>query len=92
MGWSVCNRKIFYLFKLSTIIKGVNCYEIHNRDVNASLNIKREGIRILKEQGITIITLNNSHTVGTTGIHAFGDLVRPHSIEAVIDGLGIHVL
>lgn len=31
-------------------------------------------------------------TVGTTGCHAFGDLVRPVPMMAGIDELGIHVL
>ena len=65
------------------------CKSEHDRDVNASINLRNEGIRILKENDITIIT-----TVGTTGIHAFGDQVRPYplGVKASVDELGIHVL
>ena len=45
--------------------------------------------RNLKEQGITPDDID---TVGTTGIHAFRDRVRPHSIGAIVEELGIHVL
>ena len=68
------------------------CNTVHDRDVNASLNLKQKGIRLLIEKGITIITQDDTHTVGTTGIHAFGDRVRPHSIEAMVEELGIHSL
>ena len=65
----------------------------HDRDVNASINLKKEGIRILKDNNITIIkSPNDTHTVGTTGIHAFGDRVRPYSVKATVDELGIHSL
>ncbi len=32
------------------------CTTRHQRDINASKNLKREGIRLLKEKGITVIT------------------------------------
>ena len=51
--------------------------------------MKRKGIRILTEKGITIITPDDIHTVGTTEIHAFEDRVRPHVIEAVVEELAI---
>jgi len=54
------------------------CGVTHDRDVNASKNLKEEGLRILHEQGITVIE-NNKSTVGTTGSHASGDRVRPAS-------------
>ena len=38
------------------------------------VNIKKEGIRLLEEKGITVIS---GPTVGTTGSHACGDRVRP---------------
>ena len=52
------------------------CGTTHHRDVNASINIKEEGLKILQERGITIIS-NNDTTVGTTGSHASGDHVSP---------------
>ena len=44
------------------------CGTTHDRDLNASKNLKREGKLLFKKQGITIIT-----TVGTTGSYACGD-------------------
>ncbi len=69
-----------------------SCNTLHDRDVNASRNLRKEGIRILKENNITIV--NNDHnTVGTTGI-AFGDRIRPYptGVRASVDELGIHIL
>ncbi len=51
------------------------CGATHDRDVNASKNIKEEGLRILQEQGIIIIK-NKKSTVGITGSDASGDRVR----------------
>ena len=65
------------------------CKSEHDRDANASINLRCEGIRLLNEDNITIMT-----TVGTTGIHAFGDHVRPYpsGVKASVEELGIHVL
>ncbi|MBA7512615.1 hypothetical protein ES705_04623 [subsurface metagenome] len=49
------------------------CNAHHDRDVNASLNITKEGVKILKQNGITIT--NNDYAVGTT-VNAFGADVR----------------
>ena len=69
-----------------------DCRCHHDRDANASKNLRKEGIRILKENNITIINTINDNTVGTTGIHAFGDCVRPCSVKATVDELGIQNL
>ena len=73
-----------------------NCNVKHDRDINASINLRNEGIRLLKEKNITIIS-NDDDTVGTTGIQAFGDHVRPFininsdiNVKAVVNELGIH--
>lgn len=45
------------------------------------INLRKEGMRILKEEmKITIIRNNGNTTVGATGSHAFGDNVRPKEI------------
>ena len=49
------------------------CNTHHERDVNASFNIKKEGVKILKKNYITI--MNNDYAVGTT-VNAFGEEVR----------------
>jgi len=68
------------------------CNIFHDRDVNASNNLRKEGIRLLLDKHITIISNDDNNTVGTTGSHAFGDCVKPRSVGVAIDELGIHCL
>ena len=58
----------------------LNCGTTHERDENASVNLRDEGIRILKEEKYITIIHDDKTTVGTTGSHAFGDDVRPKEI------------
>ena len=58
----------------------LDCGTTHERDENASVNLREEGIRILKEEKYITIIHDDKTTVGTTGSHAFGDDVRPKEI------------
>jgi len=58
----------------------LNCGSTHDRDENASVNLRDKGIRILKEEKYITIIHDDRTTVGTTGSHAFGDDVRPKEI------------
>jgi len=66
------------------------CSIFHDRDVNAAINIKREGIRILHENNITV--MNNGNTAGTAGIHASGDHARPANSLAMVEERRIQAL
>jgi len=58
----------------------LDCGATHERDENASVNLRVEGIRILKEEKHITIIHDDKTTVGTTGSDAFGDDVRPKEI------------
>jgi len=58
----------------------LDCGTTHERDENASVNLRNEGIRILKEEKYITIIHDDKTTVGTTGSYAFGDDVRPKEI------------
>ena len=60
--------------------KCLDCGTTHDRDENASVNLRDEGIRILKEEKYITIIHDDKTTVGTTGSYAFGDDVRPKEI------------
>ena len=68
------------------------CKSHHDRDENASINLRKEGIRILQEEKHITIIHDDTITVGTTGSHAFGDRVRPYSVKATVMESGIHSL
>jgi len=58
----------------------LNCGNTHDRDENASVNLRNEGVRILKEEKSITIIHDDTSTVGTTGSQAFGDDVSPKEI------------
>jgi putative transposase len=54
-----------------------NCKTVHDRDLNASINIRTKGLELLKEDNnITVIDSTNDDTMVGTTINAFGKDVR----------------
>jgi putative transposase len=64
-----------------------SCNSVHDRDMNAAKNLKREGKRILVQE--MSIKINNA-TAGTAGSHAPGNRARPVVTRATVDERGIH--
>ena len=64
------------------------CGTRHDRDINASQNLRGEGICVLSECGITLMRA----TVGTTESHACGDRVRLPAMGAAVKETRIHAL
>lgn len=65
-----------------------DCGTFHDRDGNASVNVKRDGIRKLKERGI-IIYHHVYPAVGTTVVNVFGDSVSPDWVFDTVIGLAL---
>ena len=57
---SCCGHKMNYMGLEVRKWTCPNCSEIHDRDINATINIKNEGLRILDNQG----TVGNTETEG----------------------------
>ena len=58
----------------------LECGMTHDRDVNASRNLRKEGLRILKEELKVTIIHDDTTTDGMAGSNASGDSVRPQEI------------
>ncbi|TXT58444.1 MAG: hypothetical protein BAJALOKI1v1_1650005 [Promethearchaeota archaeon] len=56
------------------------CGTMHDRDLNASINLNVEGIRILKEEKHSTIIHDDKATAGMAENQAFQDDVRPIAI------------
>ena len=57
-----------------------SCGTVLFRDANSAKNLGVEGRKLLRKDGVQIIKpITITSTVGTTGIHAFGENVRPAS-------------
>jgi len=63
---------------------------MHDRDINAAKNLKREGTRILLER--MNVKIDAIATAGTAGSHASGDRARPVNPRATVDERRIHAL
>jgi len=67
-----------------------SCHAMHDRDINAAKNLKREGTRILLER--MNVKIDAIATAGTAGSHASGDRARPVNPRATVDERRIHAL
>jgi len=77
---SLCGWKNNNLTLKERVWTCLDCGTTHERDENASVNLRNEGIRILREEKYVTIIHDDKITVGTTGSHAFGDDVGPKEI------------
>jgi len=76
---SVCGFKNVALTLADRVWTCPGCGTVQDRDCNAAVNVRDEGIRILNHN-------LNSSTVGTAGIHAQGDCVRPVHLQNSASG------
>lgn len=79
---SVCGQRNNDL-KLSDRTWICECGAMHDRDINASSNLKKRGLDILQDREIQIILNGYDTTAGTAGSHASGDRISLHSKETV---------
>jgi putative transposase len=69
----LCSNTLLPLEKMDLSVRSFvcpHCQERHDRDINAAINIRNEGLRILVSQGL-------AHLASGSGASALGGTVRP---------------